>query len=290
MLQLLLSTKVSEELDEINHKVSTLAKLTDGLIDKVIGFGIDLLIAIVIFIIGKLILKLAKKMIHNLFNKSSIDVGVSKFIDSIITVFGYVIIFIIICGQIGIQTTSFITLLGTAGVSIGLALQGSLSNFAGGILILVGKPFVVGDYIVAEDVEGTVEKIDIIYTTLTTVDNRTIKFPNGILSNSIVTNATHQGKRRVDVEVGIHYNEDINKAKSVATSVMEKCPFILSEDNNIVVVKALADSSVKLEIRMWSSADNYFPAKFYLNEKIKEAFDEKGIPIPYNQLDVHVVK
>ena len=213
MFDVLAQTAVEGQLDEINQKVGKLTELTDGLMDRLIAFGIDLLIAVLIFAAGKLILKMIKKLIRNIFTKSGVDLGVAKFIDSIVNVLGYIIIFIIICGQIGIQTTSFITLLGTAGVSVGLALQGSLSNFAGGILILVGKPFVVGDYIIAENVEGTVKKIDIIYTTLTTVDNRTVKFPNGTLSNSIVINSTNQGKRRVDVPVGIGYQEDVAKAK-----------------------------------------------------------------------------
>lgn len=290
MFDVLAQTAVEGQLDEINQKVGKLTELTDGLMDRLIAFGIDLLIAVLIFAAGKLILKMIKKLIRNIFTKSGVDLGVAKFIDSIVNVLGYIIIFIIICGQIGIQTTSFITLLGTAGVSIGLALQGSLSNFAGGILILVGKPFVVGDYIIAENVEGTVEKIDIIYTTLTTVDNRTVKFPNGTLSNSIVINSTNQGKRRVDVPVGIGYQEDVAKAKKIAESVMKSCPMMLPEEENAVVVRELGESSVNLEIRMWSATKDYFDAKFYLNEKVKEAFDQNQIDIPYRQVDVHLVQ
>ncbi len=290
MFDVLAQTAVEGQLDEINQKVGKLTELTDGLMDRLIAFGIDLLIAVLIFAAGKLILKMIKKLIRNIFTKSGVDLGVAKFIDSIVNVLGYIIIFIIICGQIGIQTTSFITLLGTAGVSVGLALQGSLSNFAGGILILVGKPFVVGDYIIAENVEGTVKKIDIIYTTLTTVDNRTVKFPNGTLSNSIVINSTNQGKRRVDVPVGIGYQEDVAKAKKIAESVMKSCPMILPDEENAVVVRELGESSVNLEIRMWSATKDYFDAKFYLNEKVKEAFDQNQIDIPYRQVDVHLVQ
>ena len=290
MFDVLAQTAVEGQLDEINQKVGKLTELTDGLMDRLIAFGIDLLIAVLIFAAGKLILKMIKKLIRNIFTKSGVDLGVAKFIDSIVNVLGYIIIFIIICGQIGIQTTSFITLLGTPRVSIGLALQGSLSNFAGGILILVGKPFVVGDYIIAENVEGTVEKIDIIYTTLTTVDNRTVKFPNGTLSNSIVINSTNQGKRRVDVPVGIGYQEDVAKAKKIAESVMKSCPMMLPDEENAVVVRELGESSVNLEIRMWSATKDYFDAKFYLNEKVKEAFDQNQIDIPYRQVDVHLVQ
>ena len=171
-------------------------------------------------------------------------------------------------------------------------MEGCLSNFAGGVLILVTKPFVVGDYIMinsaSDDVEGTVDKIDIIYTTLTTIDNKAIKIPNGTVSNSILTNFTHQIKRRVDVAVGIHYEDDINKAQSIADRVMRQCEYIMPEEDNMVVVKKLADSSVILEIRMWTLTENYWKGMFYINQAVKEAFDKNGITIPYNQMDVHV--
>lgn len=284
--------EIQSNVEELNKKVSKLSEMTDNLLNKLIEFGFDLLIAILIFIAGKFALKMIRKIFKNIMSKSNVDVGVIKFGDSIIRAIGYIIILIIICGQIGIQTTSFITLLGTAGLSIGLALEGCLSNFAGGVLILVTKPFVVGDYIMinsaSDDVEGTVDKIDIIYTTLTTIDNKAIKIPNGTVSNSILTNFTHQIKRRVDVAVGIHYEDDINKAQSIADRVMRQCEYIMPEEDNMVVVKKLADSSVILEIRMWTLTENYWKGMFYINQAVKEAFDKNGITIPYNQLDVHV--
>ncbi len=280
--------EIESNVEELNNKVSKLTEITDELLSKVIDFGFDLLIAIVIFIIGRIALKLIRKLFKNILNKSSVDIGVVKFVDSIIKVIGYLIILIIICGQIGIQTTSFITLLGTAGLSIGLALEGCLSNFAGGVLILVTKPFVVGDYIMVNDVEGTVEKIDIIYTTLDTIDNQCIKIPNGTLSNSVLTNVTHQTKRRVDVEVGIHYDDDIKKAKDIAGKVLEKCEYALPNEENMVVVKQLAESSIILEVRMWTLTENYSNGKFYLNEALKNEFTANGIRIPYNQLDVNI--
>ena len=283
--------EIQANVEEMHNEVSKLAGILDGALDKLIDFGFDILTAIIIFVIGKIALKLIQKLFKNIFNKSNVDAGVIKFVDSFIKVVGYIIIIIIICGQIGIQTTSLITLLGTASLSIGLALEGCLSNFAGGVLILVTKPFIVGDYIKidgSQDTEGVVEKIDIIYTTLNTVDNKSIKIPNGTVSNSVLTNVTHQTKRRVDVGVGIHYDDDIKKAKEIATNVMNGCEYILSDDENMVVVKELAESSVVLEIRMWTKTDDYWNAKFYVNEKIKAEFDKNGIRIPYNQLDVHV--
>lgn len=284
--------EIQENVDEIHKSVDKLSNLTDGLLNRLIDFGFDILIAIAIFVIGKVILQLVRKFVKRLLSKSSVDVGVEKFVDSLIKFVGYIIILITICGQIGIQTTSFITLLGTAGLSIGLALQGCLANFAGGVLILLSKPFKVGDYILLADVggniEGTVEKIDIIHTTLTTIDNKVIQCPNGTVSNSVLINVTNQDVRRVDVEVGIHYEDDMRKAKSIAEQVMNQCPYILNQQDNMVVVKSLGESSVILEIRMWTKSEDYWQGKFYLNEYIKDAFEKNGIRIPYNQLDVHI--
>ena len=287
------TNEIQSNVEEMQKDVSKLAEIFDGAVNKLINFGFDLLSAIIIFIIGKIVLKLVRKLLKNIFSKSNVDVGVVKFLDSFVRVVGYIIILIIICGQIGIQTTSLITLLGTASLSIGLALEGCLSNFAGGVLILITKPFVVGDYIKIDgmqDVEGDVEKIDIIYTTLTTIDNKSIKIPNGTVANSILTNVTHQKKRRVDIEVGIHYEADMKKAKKIVKSAMENSPFILREENNQIVVKKLGDSSVVLEVRMWVKTEDYWNARFDMNERVKTCLDQNGIGIPYNQLDVHLHK
>ncbi len=275
--------------EEINEKVSKFSELMDGMVDKVFDFGLNLLIAVIIFLIGKVVLKILRKILKDIFQRSNVDVGVVRFIDSIVKVLGYVIILIVICSQIGIQTTSFITLLGTAGVSVGLALQGSLSNFAGGVLILIAKPFVVGDYIAVEGTEGTVQKIDIIYTRLNTVDNKVITLPNGNLANSVVTNYTKEKIRRVDLSVGIHYEDSVDQALKIATEVMSGCEFLKKEKDNQVVVRELAEHSVTLQIRMWVDTDDYWPAYFSMNQKVKEEFEKNGIRIPYNQLDVHVV-
>lgn len=282
-------TEVEQDIEEISQKVDNISKITDGLLDKIIAFGFSILIAIAIFIIGKIIVGLIRKFIKKIFNKSNVDIGVARFVDSLIKFAGYIIIFVTICAEVGIETTSFITLLGTAGLSIGLALQGCLSNFAGGVLILVTRPFKVGDYVVVDNVaEGVVERIEIIYTTLKTIDNKSVKIPNGTVAGSIITNVTHQTKRRVDVAIGIHYEDNIKKAKEIALEVMNNCQYILHEEDNAVVVKELAESSVIIEVRMWANTEDYWNAKFYLNEVLKESFENNGITIPYNQLDVHV--
>ena len=276
---------IEQNVEELDKKVSRFSTVIDDGINKAIDFGFDLFLAIVIFIIGRIVLSLVRKLFKKIMNKSNIDEGVVKFLDSMIKVFGYIVIIITICGQIGIQTTSFITLLGTAGVSIGLALQGSLANFAGGILILITKPFSLGDYIIAEGVEGNVTKIDIIYTTLQSIDN---KSTNGKLADSVLTNVTHQEERRLDVEVGIGYDDDIKKAKKIMADVMKKSEYGIKPEEEVVVVKELADSSIILEMRMWVKTEDYWNAKFYLNENVKYKFDENNISIPFNQLDVNL--
>lgn len=280
--------EIQSNVDKLNEDVSKLTKFLDTALEKLIDFGFSIIVAIIIFLIGKIIIKLVRKFIKNIFTKSKVDEGVIKFIDSIVNVAGYIIVLIIICAEIGIQTTSFVTLLGTAGLSVGLALQGSLSNFAGGILILVSKPFKIGDYVMIDGEEGTVIKIDIVYTTLVKYDNRIIKCPNGEVSNKTIVNYTNMDGRRVDVKFSVHYDSDISKAKEIVTNIILNCPYTLKEKKNNVVVTKLDESSVNLETRAWVRPDDYWDAYFYLNEAIKSELEKNNIIIPYNQLEVHV--
>lgn len=280
--------EIQSNVDKLNEDVSKLTKFLDTALEKLIDFGFSIIVAIIIFLIGKIIIKLVRKFIKNIFTKSKVDEGVIKFIDSIVNVAGYIIVLIIICAEIGIQTTSFVTLLGTAGLSVGLALQGSLSNFAGGILILVSKPFKIGDYVMIDGEEGTVIKIDIVYTTLVKYDNRIIKCPNGEVSNKTIVNYTNMDGRRVDVKFSVHYDSDISKAKEIVTNIILNCPYTLKEKKNNVVVTKLDESSVNLETRAWVRPDDYWDAYFYLNEAIKCELEKNNIVIPYNQLEVHV--
>lgn len=262
----------------------------EGYLPKVLEFGIKIVLAIVILIAGKVIIGFIMKFLNKVFEKGRMEISVKKFLLSLARALLYFVLIIIICNQVGIDTTSFIALLGTAGLALGLALQGSLSNFAGGVLILLLRPFSVGDYIIdaGSGKEGTVEKIDLFYTYLYTPDNRSVIIPNGNLTNSTITNVSSQDKRRVDIEAGISYNANMADAKRVIETLMEKDERILHDEQNAVVIKELAASQVTVLMRAWVRTENYWDVYFDMTEKIKDAFDKAGIEIPYNQLDVHV--
>lgn len=279
---------VSDNIEQLSKDVSKLSQIGSDLIDKAVAFGIDIIIAVIIFVIGKFIIKFILKFVDRIFAKSSADEGVAKFIHSVLKVALYIILAITICGQIGIETTSFAAIVASGGLAIGLAFEGNLSNFAGGVMILIMKPFTVGDYIESNGVEGTVYKIDIFYTSLKTVDNKSVKLPNGTLSNSILTNYSMNEKRRVDVEVGIGYDDNIELARKELERVMNSYSNIMRDEANAVVVKNLADSAIIMEVRVWVPTEYYWDCKFYLNENIRVSFDKAGISIPFNQLDVNV--
>ncbi len=279
---------VADNIEQLSKDVSKLSQIGSDLIDKAVAFGIDIIIAVIIFVIGKFIIKFILKFVDRIFAKSSADEGVAKFIHSVLKVALYIILAITICGQVGIETTSFAAIVASGGLAIGLAFEGSLSNFAGGVMILIMKPFTVGDYIESNGVEGTVYKIDIFYTSLKTVDNKSVKLPNGTLSNSILTNYSMNDKRRVDVEVGIAYDDNIELARKELERVMNSYSNIMRDEANAVVVKNLADSAIIMEVRVWVPTEYYWDCKFYLNENIRVSFDKAGISIPFNQLDVNV--
>lgn len=279
---------VADNIEQLSKDVSKLSQIGSDLIDKAVAFGIDIIIAVIIFVVGKFIIKFILKFVDRIFAKSSADEGVAKFIHSVLKVALYSILAIIICGQVGIETTSFAAIVASGGLAIGLAFEGSLSNFAGGVMILIMKPFTVGDYIESNGVEGTVYKIDIFYTSLKTVDNKSVKLPNGTLSNSILTNYSMNDKRRVDVEVGIGYDDNIELARKELERVMNSYSNIMHDETNAVVVKNLADSAIIMEVRVWVPTEYYWDCKFYLNENIRVSFDKAGISIPFNQLDVNV--
>lgn len=268
-------------------------KLTGYISDKIpelIDFAIGVVLALLVFWIGAKIIKWIRKIIRISMEKGGVDKGVRQFVDSLVKFALYAILIFSIGSKFGLDTTSVAAALASCGVAIGLALQGSLSNFAGGVLILVLKPFVVGDYIVEDNKgrEGTVKEIQLFYTKLLTVDNRTVIIPNGSLANTSLTNVTAQDKRRLDLSVGISYDADLKKAKELIEGLFRADADIIKEEDINVFVDTLGESSVVIGARGWVKKEAYWTAKWRLTENIKLTLDENGIEIPFNQVVVHV--
>lgn len=246
--------------------------------------------ALIVWIIGKKILKALLKVLGKALDRSRLDEGVTKFMLSLSRFAGNVVLVIMIIDILGFDTTSFIAVLGSAGIALGMSLQGSLANVAGGILILLFKPFAVGDYIVAGGYEGNVTTIDLLYTKLITIDNKMVTIPNGTLSNSSIVNVSSQPQRRLDIQIGIGYSSDLKLAKRLLLDAMNKQAGVLTDKDIMVVVKSLDDSCVTLETRCWVMTSDYWNVRFALLEGYKETFDDNGIEIPFNQMDVHIVQ
>lgn len=263
-------------------------KTVENILPAISNFAVRIIIALVIYVIGKKVIKWLRKLLKRALERSGADEGVCQFLDSGAKILLYFVLVMAVVNQLGVETTSLVAVLGSAGLAVGLALQGSLSNFAGGVLILLFKPFKVGDYII-EDThknEGTVTEIQIFYTKLRTTDNRTVVIPNGTLANSSLTDVTQQDKRRIDLYVGISYDADIRKAKDVLRVIIEEESAKMDGEETAVFVDALEDSSVRLGLRFWVATPDYWNAKWRVTEEIKVRFDENGIEIPYNQLTV----
>ncbi len=265
-------------------------KLLEKLNDLWVDAGLKLIYVIVILVVGskliKLVLKLLKK--GRLFNK--LDKSVASFLASFINITLYIILLITIAGIIGIPSTSIITLLGSAGVAIGLALQGGLSNIAGGLIILIFKPFKVGDFIDTHSDCGTVKSISLFYTSIVTPDNKVISIPNGTLANSVTVNYSKKDIRRLDINIDVSYNNDIELVKKTLNEVIKKEKRIIEGEDVFVRLTEYKDSSMLYTIRVWVNSSEYWNIKFDLLENIKKHFDKEKISIPYNQLDVHIDK
>lgn len=265
-------------------------KFLQELPEKAWHLGTRIVLAAVVLFIGAQLIKVVRRLVKKSLERGSADQGVIQFIDSFLKFSLYVVLLITIASGFGLDAASILALLGSAGVAIGLAIQGSLANFVGGVLILILKPFKVGDYI-KEDTngnEGTVISIELFYTKLTTVDNRVIVLPNGTLANSSLTNVTACDSRRLDIKVGISYDADIRQAKDVLQKVLEEDEGVLKEKEHFVYVDELAESSVNLGIRCWFSMDGYWQGKWRLTENVKYALEEAEIGIPYPQMDLHL--
>lgn len=288
-----ITTAIMEALEKNNGNLSQPGKIDQMISDflpELIAFLINVVIALILLFIGRKIIKFILKLVERSFERAGMEISLKKFLNSLIRVMLYGVLVIIVADQVGIPTTSFLAVLGSAGLAIGLAIQGSLSNFAGGVLILLLKPFKVGDFVIegASGNSGTVEAIDLFYTHLLTPDNRAIVVPNGALSNASLTNASAKDIRRLDFTVGISYNADIKKAKELLLGIMKSHENILDTMDIDIFVDSLGDSSVNLGFRGWTSSANYWKEKWSILEEVKEVFDKNGIEIPFNQMDVYL--
>lgn len=277
-------------LQEISDNPGVIRTYLEGMVPSLLSFLVQVVVAIIVLLIGSRIIKFLLKLIRKSLDRSKVEAGVVTFLCSLVKYSLYFVLAMIILAQFGVTTSSVVAVLGSAGLTLGLALQGSLSNFAGGVLILLLKPFVVGDYIIdgATGQEGTVSSITIFYTKLLTVDNRMILIPNGTLSNSSITNVTHMEKRRIDLLIGVSYEANLAKTKQVLLDVVKSEDKILPGEPVDVYVSELADSSVRMGVRAWVKTEDYWPIRWKMTEDIKNALDANGISIPYPQMDVTV--
>lgn len=282
--------QLTEEIEDIDKKVFSLVDWIVSHIPNMLSGILLAIVAIIIFAIGRKLINLLVKILDKSFRKSSMDLGVIKFLNSFIRISLNIVLIVIIAGFVGLETTSLATIIGSAGLAIGLSLQGSLSNFAGGVLVLILKPFTIGDYIISGSNEGVVKGIDIFYTRLLTADNKLVVIPNGALSNSPITNVTNQDIRRVDIVVGVDYSEDIRKVKNLLSDIANNYELIEKDKGVDIFVDELASSSVNIGFRVWAKTENYWKVKWDMNENIKYEFDKAGISIPFDQLDVSIKK
>ena len=277
------------EMEELSKNLNALEKFLSTLPEKALNLGVRVLIAAVLFFIGVKVIKFIRKITKKSLERANVEVGVVQFLDALIKILLYIVLIIMIAGNFGFDAASIVALLGSAGVTIGLALQGSLSNLAGGVLILLLKPFRVGDYIIesGHGNEGFVKEIGIFYTKLMTGDNKVVVLPNGGLANASITNASESKTRRVDLMVGISYNNDIETAKNAIREVIAEDSDVLQGEPVSVFVDSLGDSSVNIGMRFYCENPKYWDVRLRVRENVKTALDNAGIEIPYPQVTVH---
>ena len=265
-------------------------KTIETVINYLLKFGKDLLIAIIILVVGFKLIKLIIKILNKSKGFNKLERSVQTFLKSFISIALKIILFIIAAGVIGIPMTSLITILGSAGIAIGLALQGGLSNIAGGLMILIFKPYKVGDYISYEGTEGTVLDISMFYTKLTTVDNKIVTIPNSNISSSVVIDYTANKKRRIDLDFSVDYKSDIEKVKKVLKDVISEQELVLKDEDIIIWMTKHDDSAIIFSTYSWVKTSDYLKCKAAILEDVKKAFDKNNISIPYPQVDVHLDK
>ena len=277
-------------MDETNTPASGIDwnALLETVQDKGGEFAINLVLALLIFYVGKFVISLIVRGIRKVMQAQEVDKTLETFVCNLVRMVLLVIVIIAAIGQLGIQTTSFIAIFGAAGLAVGLALQGSLANFASGVLIVMFRPYKVGDFVEAAGIAGVVEQVQILTTILKTGDNKQIIVPNGQIMDSIITNYSANDQRRVDMVVGVSYDDDLDKVRSTLQELIDADDRILDEPACTIAVSALADSSVNFVVRPWVKTADYWGVMFDMTEAIKKRFDKEGISFPFPQQDVHL--
>ena len=255
---------------------------------KGVDFGVNLVIALAIFYVGRMVIGLVVRGLRKLMRRQEVDPTLETFVCNLVRIALLVVVIIAAISQLGIETTSFIAIFGAAGLAVGLALQGSLSNFAAGVIIVLFRPYKVGDYVEAAGISGTIEQVQILTTILITPDNKMIIVPNSQIMDSIITNYSAKKRRRVDMVVGVSYDDDLDKVRRTLEELVAAEERVLDEPECTIAVSELADSSVNFVVRPWVKTADYWGVKFDLTEAIKKRFDQDGISIPFPQQDVHV--
>jgi len=258
---------------------------TDGL-----AFGIDVAIALIIFFVGRIVISIIVRGISKTMQKNDVEKTLETFVCNLVRMALLIVVVIAAIGQLGIQTTSFIAIFGAAGLAVGLALQGSLSNFASGVLIVLFRPYKVGDFVEAAGIAGSVEQVQILTTILKTGDNKQVIVPNSQIMNSIITNYSANDTRRVDMVVGVSYDDDLDKVRKTLEDIVSADDRVLADPPLMIAVSELADSSVNFVVRPWCATSDYWPLTWDLTEAIKKRFDQEGISFPFPQQDVHLHK
>ena len=282
--------EVIETTNEAAEDVNVFIQYLQDHIPNLISFAIEIVLALIFFFLGRIMIKWIRKLVRKMLERSNVDKGVETFVDSLLKFMLYGILLFTIATKFGFDTASVAALIASAGVAVGLAVQGSLSNFAGGILILLLKPFVVGDYIIEDNHgdEGTVKEIQLFYTKLLTVDNRTVVIPNGMLTNNSLTNVTHMDERKLELKVSISYESDLLKAKTVLADLIRKESRIMQDKEHRIFVDELGDDGVILGLRCCVSTEDYWNVRWDMLEEIKLTFDRESIVIPYRQMNVRI--
>ncbi len=266
----------------------TFNNFLEDAVPKILSAGMSLIWSLAFLFIGLKVISFGRKFLRKAMERSNIDTGVVQFLDAFVKISAYAVLILTLMARFGIQTTSFITLLGSAGVAIGLSLQGSLANFAGGILILVLKPFTVGDYISACGCEGTVSEISLFATTLHSADNRNVVLPNGTLSNSNIVNFSANKTRRVDMSVDVGYGCDLKRARAIIEEILNQEERVLKEPSYVVAVNELGDSGITILVRPWVQTEDYWAVRWSVLERIHDRLNEEGIEIPFPQISISV--